>query len=235
MDLTRTQRIVVKGRRPPSNCRLMKCLFPICSLAVAGSCVAALGAGPRVNVTQYHNDAARAGLYIDAAFTPAAAANLRRDLNFDGTISGAVYAQPLYIEGGPSGRAMVIVVTESNNVYTLDAGDGSIIWQLSVGAPVKLSTCTKIDPLGITGTPIVNQCLGALFLERDDGAGQIASRPRNTLFSPLMWIRAILMRAGPWTWARGLFLTAQLLIRRCKGNAVRSASWVTFFMCPMGV
>jgi len=28
-----------------------------------------------------------------------AAANLTRDLNFDGTIVGNVYAQPLYIEG----------------------------------------------------------------------------------------------------------------------------------------
>ena len=38
---------------------------------------------------------------------------------------GNVYAQPLYIEGGPSGKAMVIAVTESNNVYALDAVDGS--------------------------------------------------------------------------------------------------------------
>jgi hypothetical protein len=146
----------------------MKPLFPIYSLAVAGSCVAGLSTiGPRVNVTQYHNDAARTGIYIDAAFTPAAAANLRRDMNFDGTISGAVYAQPLYIEGGPDRRAMVIVVTESNNVYALDAGDGSIIWQLSVGAPVSADElpCAKIDPLGITGTPIVDRATRALFLD----------------------------------------------------------------------
>src|SRR6266508_1000862 len=146
----------------------MKSPIPACWLAIAGSCVAALSAiGPRVNVTQYHNDAARAGLYIDAAFTPGAAANLRRDLNFDGTISGEVYAQPLYIEGGPDRRAMVIAVTESNNVYALDAVDGSIIWQLSVGAPVSAGdlACTKIDPLGITGTPIVDRASRALFLD----------------------------------------------------------------------
>ena len=51
-----------------------------------------------------------------------AAANLARDLNFDGTIVGNVYAQPLYIEDGPGGRAMIIAATESNNVYALDAG-----------------------------------------------------------------------------------------------------------------
>ena len=64
-----------------------------------------------------------------------AAANLTRDLNFDGTISGNVYAQPLYIEGGPSGP-MIIAVTESNNVYALDATTGTVIWEVNVGSPV---------------------------------------------------------------------------------------------------
>src|SRR5438046_2304827 len=93
-----------------------------------------------VNVTQHHNHDTRDGLYIDPAFTQTAAAGLRRDLAFDGTLSGSVYAQPLYIEGGPGGRAMIIVVTESDNVYALDAADGSVIWQINVGSPVPLSS-----------------------------------------------------------------------------------------------
>src|SRR5207249_10230959 len=87
----------------------------------------------QVNVTHEHNNLSRDGLYIDAAFTPAAAAGLTRDLNFNGTISGNVYAQPLYIEGGPNGP-MIIAVTESNNVYRLDANTGSVVWQRN-GAP----------------------------------------------------------------------------------------------------
>ena len=67
----------------------------------------------------------------------AAATNLKRDLTFSGVISGNVYAQPLYIEDGPGGRAMVIAVTESNNVYALDAATGSPIWQRKVGTPVE--------------------------------------------------------------------------------------------------
>jgi hypothetical protein len=58
----------------------------------------------QVNVTQEHNNPSRDGVYIDPAFRSSAAANLTRDLDFDGTISGNVYAQPLYIEGGPRGR-----------------------------------------------------------------------------------------------------------------------------------
>jgi hypothetical protein len=50
------------------------------------------------------------------AFTLSAAANLTRDLNFKGTISGNVYAHLLYIEDRLNGP-MIIAVTESNNVY----------------------------------------------------------------------------------------------------------------------
>ena len=88
-------------------------------------------------------------------------------MNFDGTIVGNVYAQPLYIDPGPGGRPTIIVVTESNNVYALDAVDGSIIWQRNVGAPVPADDliCTKLDPVGITGTPIVDLASRALFFD----------------------------------------------------------------------
>ena len=114
----------------------MKALFSISPLVVAGLWSAILPTNAQVNVTQFHNHISRDGLYIDPAFTHSAAGNLTRDLNFDGTISGDVCAQPLYIEGGPGGRAMIIAVTESNNVYALDAANGSIIWQRNVGPPV---------------------------------------------------------------------------------------------------
>jgi hypothetical protein len=120
-----------------------------------------------VSVTEHHNNDTRDGLYIDAAFTKAAAAGLQRDAAFNGSIQGNVYAQPLYIEGGPGGKPMIIAVTESNNVYALDAADGSVIWQRNVGAPVRVANlpCGDIDPLGITGTPIVDWSSRALFFD----------------------------------------------------------------------
>src|SRR5436309_881699 len=131
-------------------------------------CVAALSAvlpaNGSVNVTQHHNHDSRDGFYIDAAFTQAAAVGLRRDLGFNGTISGNVYAQPLYVENGPSRTAMVIVVTESNNVYALDGSTGGIIWQRNVGTPITSGLpCGNINPLGITGTPIVDLASRSLF------------------------------------------------------------------------
>src|ERR1044072_5286378 len=115
----------------------MKPLFSIFWLGFAVFLNAVVSANAQVNVTQFHNHASRDGLYIDSAFMQSAAANLTRDLDFDGTIEGNVYAQPLYIENGPGGKAMIIVATESNNVYALDAGNGTIIWQRNVGDPVS--------------------------------------------------------------------------------------------------
>src|SRR4029077_19406026 len=137
------------------------------SLVAAGLWAAILPANAQVNVTQFHNHSSRDGLYIDPAFTQSAAANLTRDLNFNGTIVGGVYAQPLYIEGGPSGP-MIIAVTQSNNVYALDAVDGTVIWQRNVGPPVPqadLDCPPKFDPMGITGTPVVDLASRALFLD----------------------------------------------------------------------
>jgi hypothetical protein len=126
-----------------------------------------LWAAGAVNVAQHHNHASRDGLYVDPAFTSTAAAGLQRDRSFDGTIHGNVYAQPLYIEGGPNGNRLVIAVTESNNVYALDATIGGIVWQQNVGAPVPLSSlpCGDINPLGITGTPVVDLPSGTLFFD----------------------------------------------------------------------
>ena len=121
----------------------------------------------QVNVTQEHNNPSRDGVYIDPAFRSSAAANLTRDLDFDGTISGNVYAQPLYIEGGPSGP-MIIAVTESNNVYALDATTGTVIWQRTdIGPSVPSSSlpCSNIDPVGITGTPVVDLASRRLFFD----------------------------------------------------------------------
>ena len=159
---------------------MKKYLFSIFAVGVAGLCFAALQpevpAGTSVNVTQHHNNPSRDGLFIDPAFTMAAAANLTRDLSFDGTIVGQVYAQPLYIEDGPGGAAMVIAVTELNNVYALNATTGAIIWQRNVGTPS--GAMGNITPnVGITGTPVVDLASRSLFLNA------VISGPNNMIFS----------------------------------------------------
>ena len=98
------------------------------------------------------------------AFTPGNAANLARDMGFNGAVVGNVHAQPLYIEGGPNGP-MIIVVTASNNVYALHADTGTVIWSahryrsaVTSGLP-----CGNINPVGIIGTPVVDLASRSLF------------------------------------------------------------------------
>jgi outer membrane protein assembly factor BamB len=158
-----------KGESTMRNLRIVS----IFALALAIP-FAAFG-GPSVNVTQHHNNPSRDGLYIDPAITQSAAASTTRDTNFDGTISGNVYAQPLYIENGPGGVAMVIAVTQSNNVYALNATTGAIIWQRNVGSPA--SSLGNISPVGITGTPVVDLASRSLFFDA------VNSGPNNFVYS----------------------------------------------------
>src|SRR5882757_3426904 len=146
--------------------RPLKTVFSISSLVVAGLWSAVVPTNAQVNVTQYHNNSTRDGLYIDSAFTQSAAANLTRDLNFDGTIVGNVLAQPLYLDNGPGGRPTIIAVTTANNVYALDAVNGTIIWQQNVGPPVPANDifCGEVGSAGITATPVVDLASRALFL-----------------------------------------------------------------------
>src|SRR6478752_2094360 len=125
------------------------------SLLIAVCCTATLAANAQINVTQKNNNPSRDGLYIDPAFTPGNAANLVRDLNFNGTIVGNVHAQPLYIEGGANGP-MIIVVTASNNIYALNATTGTVIWsRTDIGLPVTSGLpCGNISTVGTIGTPV---------------------------------------------------------------------------------
>src|SRR5437762_13826844 len=81
----------------------MQSSIRIFSFLVASFWAVVLPANAQVNVMQKNNNLSRDGLYIDSAFTPANAANLVRDLNFDGTVVGKLQAQLLSIDGGSYG------------------------------------------------------------------------------------------------------------------------------------
>jgi outer membrane protein assembly factor BamB len=101
----------------------------------------------------YHHDNARTG-YVPDLPDP-------RKLNrvWAADLDGAVYAEPLVVDN------RVLVATEGNTLYSLDAATGKIQWQTNVGTPVPLSDlpCGNIDPLGITGTPVYDPATGLVF------------------------------------------------------------------------
>ncbi len=74
-------------------------------------------------------------------------------------LDGAVYAEPLIVGG------RVLVATEGDSLYSLDARTGQVQWHTNIGSPVPGSQlpCGNIDPLGITGTPVYDPGTGLVF------------------------------------------------------------------------
>jgi outer membrane protein assembly factor BamB len=128
-------------------------------------------AQPRVDgasVLQHHRTAARDGHYVDAAFTRASAARLRRDAGVHAVLHGPTYAQPLYwAAAAPGEKDLVLVATEQNEVSALDASTGALVWRRLLGPPVprRHLACGNIDPLGITGTPIIDPASRTIFVD----------------------------------------------------------------------
>jgi hypothetical protein len=134
-----------------------------------------MGTGGPVDVLQHHLHATRDGWYVDPLITQNAATTTHLDPSFSASLNGPVYAQPLYVNNGPNGTAAFIVATEQNDVVALNAADGSQLWLNNLGTPVpRLQLpCGDIDPLGITGTPVIDPDMRAIFVDAmttpDDG------------------------------------------------------------------
>ncbi len=76
-------------------------------------------------------------------------------------LDGQVYAQPLVADG------LVYVATENDTVYALNPSTGAIRWSDHLGTPMPASSLPcpgNIDPSGITGTPLVDQSDGTLWV-----------------------------------------------------------------------
>jgi outer membrane protein assembly factor BamB len=152
-----------------------------CSSSDAGSTPGAAGASPvgSASVLQYHNSSTRDGVYVAPALTRTAVAAMHRDSTFNASIEGPTYAQPLYVDGGATGRDSVIVATEQNLVYSLDAANGAVMWQQQLGPPATLAgsgICGNVDPVGITGTPVIDPASRTLYVAAMTGGGTTARR-----------------------------------------------------------
>jgi len=134
------------------------------------------------SVVTYHNGNHRHGTYTVPSLTLAAAGNMQRDSRFQASISGHVYAQPLYWKPNGAKRGLVIVATESNNVYALNDATGAIVWQMSLGNSVPRSElpCGNIDPVGITGTPVIDPASATLYVDAMVDAG---GSPKQKVFA----------------------------------------------------
>ncbi|MGN6522825.1 MAG: outer membrane protein assembly factor BamB family protein [Actinomycetes bacterium] len=106
---------------------------------------------------QYHRDAARSG--VAPALPEPGSVRVERRVRLD----GQVYASPVVATAG--GTAVAVVATEANSVYGLRP-DGTQLWRTKLGTPVPLSAlpCGNIDPLGVTGTPVIDTATSTVYV-----------------------------------------------------------------------
>lgn len=153
------------------------------SLVALGILLLLAGPAQAQSVLTYHGSPARSGNYVMPSLTWKRASRLHRDPAFDGKVDGQVYAQPIFWRSPKTNRKLLIAATENNIVYALNADTGKVIWQRELGKPVPLSAlpCGDINPLGITGTPVIDKQRGAVYLDAMV-KGKNGNGPRHLVF-----------------------------------------------------
>jgi hypothetical protein len=175
------------GYRPPINRDKGKRMDFSIGKAICGGAVLLLaaqfaGTSHAQSVLTYHGDPERTGSYIVPALTWARGSGIHLDTGFAPSFPGQVYAQPLYWQPPGGGAGLLIVATESNDVTAIDAGSGKTVWTRHLGRPVPLSdfACGNINPLGITGTPVIDAPSQTVYLDAVVGG---APQPRHQIFA----------------------------------------------------
>jgi hypothetical protein len=140
------------------------------------------------SVLTYRYDNQRDGLdTTETSLTPSNLTTSTFEKSFTTSVDGAVYAQPLYVPnvtvtGGsaPGGHNVVIVCTQNDSVYAIDAASGGIVWQDSfLALNLGLTGATTItavpsadvnstdtaSEIGICSTPVIDPTTNMLYVE----------------------------------------------------------------------
>jgi outer membrane protein assembly factor BamB len=102
-------------------------------------------------------------------------------------LHGAVYGEPLLVKG------VLVVATETNDVYGLRPRTGRVRWHVKLGTPQPLSglPCGNIDPLGITGTPAYSAGTGSVYVAAETIGGHHTLWALNALTGVRRWHRSL--------------------------------------------
>jgi outer membrane protein assembly factor BamB len=161
--------------------KMKRVLVFLAALTVTSSCPSA-ASSEQQSILTYHANAARSGNFVVPSLTWQHAHAVHLDRSFRALVSGQVYAQPLYWHPPQARSGILLIATENNIVYALDAETGKEVWQRTLGQPVARSSleCGNIDPLGVTGTPVIDPASNALYL---DAAVEGSAGPRHLIFA----------------------------------------------------
>jgi PQQ-like domain len=128
----------------------------------------------------YHRTPSRSGRTGHAVGTPLAHAWTKG-------LGDEVYGEPLVV------GSTLIVATEGNRVYGLNARTGRVRWQKGLGTPQPQSglPCGDIDPLGITGTPAYDAGTGSVFAVAETVGGHHTLWALNAATGGKRWHRSL--------------------------------------------
>lgn len=116
--------------------------------------------------TTYHQDNTRSGADLSAPdITPAKIAWTSP------WVDGFVFAQPLVYNN------RVYVATEHNTIYALDLATGAVVWSNHLTEPLNQAAANlpcrlNIDPVGITGTPVIDPATNIIYAVIQTGPPQ---------------------------------------------------------------
>lgn len=132
------------------------------------------------NVTTYHNDNYRSGVNSqESRLTPTNVNVVSFGRRAVVPVQGAIFSQPLFLSaittGDGKSHDLVIVATEHDQVYAIDANTQAIVWHkdfLSTDGTVTTLQvsdlpygCDSIKPeVGITGTPVIDPTTSTIYL-----------------------------------------------------------------------
>ncbi|MFE9425129.1 choice-of-anchor D domain-containing protein [Kitasatospora sp. NPDC006697] len=154
------------------------------ALLAFGTGALTLGAAPaaRADSTTISSDTYRTGWdQNEPGLTPAQVASSDFGQQFSTPVDGQVYAAPVVIGN------TVVVATETNHVYGVNATTGAVQWTDAYGAPWPASgpttpgntwSCGDLAPyIGITSTPVYDPASGYVFLTSKEDGGQYHQAP----------------------------------------------------------
>ncbi|HEY6476865.1 MAG TPA: hypothetical protein VI456_09815 [Polyangia bacterium] len=127
----------------------------------------------------------RDGVFVQPTLTKAVAATLTPDTTFNAgaTFSGAMWASPLYLQNGPSGKGVFFAATTGNDVLALDETSGATVWKHNVGsAPSATGAgCGNISPIGIISTGVIDESARVLYVAGGIGTSSIMDHQVHAL------------------------------------------------------
>lgn len=154
-------------------------------------CSSLIDVSAQTNVLTYHNDIARTGQNLnETRLAPSNVNSSTFGRLFTIPVDGKVDAQPLYVShvaiAGRSTHNLLLVATEHDSVYALDADTGGIIWKVSMlqngETPSDARSCDQVTPeIGVAATPVIDLSRGPngviyLVAMSKDGSGNYFQR-----------------------------------------------------------